>query len=141
MKKGFVLITDMLLAISIMVVMVTSSVYVMRNHPDWKRVKETQMANDLLNIMDEHKVLQTLNSSNYSSFIQEYLPQQYNVELIVSVYNASALTQEIILLQNFVVNHPINASGPTDFGIVKKSFLIQEGRIKNFGVAEVRIWI
>lgn len=141
MKKGFVLITDMLLAVSIMAVLVTSSVYVMRNHPDWKRVKETQVGGDLLRIMHSKKVLQTLSEEECSSFLEEHVPTQFKVKLIVSAYNATN-PNNIFLNNTFIINHPVNATEPTDFGIVKRTFTIREGGVTTkLGVAEVRVWV
>jgi len=142
MKKGFVLMTDMFLAISLMALLLASSVYVMRNYPDWKRVRETMIAEDLLVSMQANNVLQTLNETVYSEFIDEYVPQQYKLEFIVSVYNASELRGEVAASRIFLVKHPVNASEPTDFGIVKKSFLIKEyGVLDKFCIAEVRVWV
>lgn len=145
--KGFVFTTDALLAMTIAVVIVTST-HSMLSKAWEDYLAESQLtafANDILIVLDKNETLDTLNEAKIENMMEEVLPDNYAAEIKIYSYEYEEAKGSFSLADNVIAKYP-DMTVSDEFVRARRSFLTFndiEGkmRIHRYNVAEIKLWL
>ena len=137
-KKGMIFVTDALMAIIIVFLIILAAQAQMRGVEldQWDQVYAKKLGGDMLAVLDEQGVLQSLDEVSIESNLSEILPYNYEMWMEIECYSYSG---------DFLLNETIEVGGlPSDDSTRvggQRVFISGNGTVERYNIARYKIWL
>lgn len=135
MKNGFILSFDVFAAISIAVVMIVAIIEIVSFETGYINIKNLKIGEDVLFILDETGVLNTMDNNTIYEELSKFLPEN-GCELKLLMYDKNLRFHKelkIIKLKNGTLSQ--------DYETAQRSFIVRDKYgVEYYGVAIIKVW-
>jgi|ETNmetMinimDraft_2_1059921.scaffolds.fasta_scaffold84778_2 hypothetical protein len=130
-KKGFIFTLDAALAVLfVLIIFMTANYYTRADRSSIESIQMTRFGSDMVTLLDNTDVLDTLDSGTITTKLNEITPNNYGIRLRITTANSDSLTIGKDTPDGRMIN-----SG-------KKVFIVtQSGQINDYGVVQYYIWL
>jgi len=143
--KGFVFSLDVWVGVIIALVILAASFYSLSSSQEdiWPQVQLEKQAKDILLVLDKTNSLESLNKTRIKENLDKGVPSNVGARIDIVLYKCTpypCVSDSTIKFDSYNLTYSTSQIIPSDIVTAKKTFLVFDGGIKYFSIAQLGVW-